>query len=66
MNIYVCPVKLIGCRLPSGVALFDVSDPTVFTDDNDDSTSDTGATPNDDSISSRSLGFVLGSHVSGN
>lgn len=47
--------KLIGCKLPSGVALFDASDVAEFTDDNDDSTSETGATPNDESISSKSL-----------
>lgn len=50
-------MRLAGCRLPSGVALVELSDAIELTDDNDESTSDTGATPNDDSISSKSLFF---------
>lgn len=45
----------MGCKLPSGVAFTDVSDATEFTDDNDERTSDTGATPSDDNMSSISL-----------
>lgn len=52
---YDVAIKLTGCKLTSGVALADVSDATEFTDDSDDRTSDTGATPRDDSISSKSL-----------
>lgn len=52
---YFSPGAFIGCKLPSGVALADVSDATELTDDRDDKTSETGATPNDDSISSKSL-----------
>lgn len=52
--IYLVPFEL-GCRLPSGVAFADTSDVNEFTDDNEDNTSDTGATPSDDSISSNSL-----------
>lgn len=55
IDLYFVPFKLIGCKLPSGVALADVSDAIEFTDDNDDNTSDTGATPSDESISSKSL-----------
>lgn len=49
------PFKLMGCKLPSGVAFVDVSDATELTDDNDERTSETGATPSDDNISSKSL-----------
>lgn len=54
-NTHLVPFKLIGCKLPSGVALADASEAIEFTDDNEESTSDTGATPNDDNISSKSL-----------
>lgn len=52
--IYLVPLRL-GCKLASGVALAELSDAIELTDDKEDSTSDTGATPNDDSISSKSL-----------
>lgn len=54
---YVVPLRLAGCKLPSGVAFTELSDAIELTDDKDDSTSDTGATPNDDNISSTSLLF---------
>lgn len=48
-------LKLTGCKLTSGVAFADVSDATEFTEDREERTSDTGATPKEDSISSKSL-----------
>lgn len=48
-------LKLTGCRLTSGVAFADVSDATELTDESEESTSDTGATPREDNISSKSL-----------
>lgn len=53
--LYPVPLRLAGCKLPSGVAVTDASDAIEFTDDNEDKTSDTGATPSDESISSNSL-----------
>lgn len=49
------PFRLMGCKLPSGVAFVDTSEATEFTDDREERTSETGATPKDDSISSKSL-----------
>lgn len=49
-NTYVCPFKLIGCKLPSGVAFVDVSDGAELIDDNDVKTSETGVTPKDVNI----------------
>lgn len=46
---------MLGCRLASGVWVVDWSEVAELTEDNEDSTSDTGATPSDESISSRSL-----------
>ena len=54
ISAYVCPFTL-GCKLASGVWLADWSDVAEFTEDRDDNTSETGATPSDESISSRSL-----------
>lgn len=54
---YCVPLRLAGCKLPSGVAFAELSDAIELTDDNEDSTSETGATPKDDSISSKSLYF---------
>lgn len=56
---YFILFKLIGCKLASGVAFPDASDATEFIDDKDDNTSDTGATPNDDNISSKSLNICV-------
>lgn len=54
-QLYPVPLRLAGCKLPSGVAVTDASDAIELTDDNEDKTSDTGATPSDESISSNSL-----------
>lgn len=52
MLAYLCPLT-VDWRLASGVC--PGSEVIELTDEREDRTSDTGATPNDDSISSRSL-----------
>lgn len=56
MNDVTYPTPLsAGCRLASGVWLADWSDVAELTEESDDRTSETGATPSELNISSRSL-----------
>lgn len=54
---YPVPLLLAGCRLPSGVWLAELSGVAEFTEDSEESTSETGATPSEDNISSKSRRF---------
>lgn len=51
---YPCPLT-VACKLTSGVCVLELSDVSELADDKEDKTSETGATPSDESISSRSL-----------
>lgn len=52
--IYPCPLTF-ACRLTSGVCVLELSEVSELADDSEDNTSETGATPSDESISSKSL-----------
>lgn len=49
---------IFACRLASGVWVLELSDVRELTDDKEDNTSETGATPKEDSISSKSLNKI--------
>lgn len=51
---YPCPLT-VACKLTSGVCVLELSDVREFAEDKEDKTSETGATPSDESISSKSL-----------